>query len=273
MDSESSEGGKGSVVSALPGAGVQAMSTGTLLSRVTTGKTVRPRRVLVYGVGGIGKSTFGSCAPSPIFLPLEDGLDDIDAAKLPLCTDYAMVCAALDELYTADHPYKTLVVDSLDWLERLIWDEVCRTQLRPVPTIEDIGYGRGYTFAMSQWRDILGGFDALRRDRGMFIVCIAHSKIEKFANPEGDAYDRYSPKLHKLASGLVIEWADEVLFARHKELVVTATEGQKVRARGVGTGQRVMTTTGRPAAFAKNRLDLPEEIELSWSAYASHFTK
>src|SRR6516162_3552679 len=97
----------------------------TLMSRVQHGRTAKPPRLLLYGTPGIGKSTFGSQSPKPIFVPTEDGLDQIDAAKFPLAANYEDVTAALNELRTQPHDYESVVLDSLDWLERLIWDRVC----------------------------------------------------------------------------------------------------------------------------------------------------
>lgn len=238
-----------------------------LIERINRGKRPAPRRTMLYGVQGIGKSTFGSMAEAPVFIPTEDGLGGIDCASFPLATEYAHVLSALGELYTEPHNYRTVVIDSLDWLEQLIWSDVCRK--RNVETIEDIGYAKGYTFALTQWREVLTGLDALRNERGMSIVLLAHSKIEKFENPETDSYDRYVPRLHKSAAAVVMEWCDEVLFATYKVFTKTTDEGfNRTRSQGIGTGERVLRTTERPAHVAKNRLNLPEELPLDFNAYA-----
>ncbi len=242
-----------------------------LMERIHAGRIDAPRRVVLYGVHGVGKSSWASCAPAPIFLPTEEGLNDLDVAKFPLLTRYADVLQAIDELYQSAHDFKTLVIDSADWLERLIWDDVCRKE--QVESIEEIGYAKGYTFALDRWREVLAGIDALRRERAMHAVLIAHSKIERFESPETESYDRYSPKLHKHAAALVQEWADEVLFACYRVMTRATDEGfGKERTRGLGTGERLLRTTERPAHLAKNRLDLPDELPLLWDAYASHFT-
>lgn len=240
----------------------------SLISQVSRGRTAAPRRVLVYGVHGVGKSSFASCAERPVFIQTEDGLGSIDAARFPLATRYGDVIAALGELYTAEHDFRTVVIDSLDWLERLIWAEVCAK--RGVESIEDIGYAKGYTFALQQWREVLAGLDALRNERGMQVVMTAHAAIEKFANPETETYDRYAPRLQKQASALVQEWCDEVLFACWKVLTRTSSEGfDRKRVQGIGTGERVLRTTERPAHVAKCRVALPEEIPFDFDTYAA----
>lgn len=243
-----------------------------MLEQIHSGKRPAPRRVMLYGTHGIGKSTFAAGSEKPVFIQTEDGLGEIDCDKFPLAESFEQVIAALSELYTEKHPYRTVVVDSLDWLERMIWADVCRKRM--VESIEDIGYAKGYVFALTQWREFLDGLSALRNERGMTSVLIAHAKIEKFENPETETYDRYVPRLHKLASAVVQEWCDEILFATYRVHVKQTDEGfKRKRTQGIGTGERIVRTTERPAHVAKNRLDLPEELPLDWKAYINHLPK
>ncbi len=242
-----------------------------LLEQVTTGRSPAPRRLMLYGTHGIGKSTFASCAPKPVFIQTEDGLGEIDCDKFPLTTSFDQAMQALSELYTDKHPFRTVVVDSLDWLERLIWAEVCRK--RNVESVEDIGYAKGYVFALTQWREFLEGLSALRNDRGMTAILIAHARIERFENPETESYDRYVPRLHKLAAAVVQEWCDEVFFATYRVYTKQMDEGfDRKRTQGIGTGERILRTVERPAHVAKNRLNLPDEMPLEWGAYAHFLT-
>lgn len=240
-----------------------------LLQQIETGRNAKPRRVMLYGVHGIGKSTFGANAPQPIFIQTEDGLSNIDCSRFPLADSFDDVMAALMELYSEPHEFQTIVIDSLDWLERLIWAHVCRT--RNKEGIEDFGYGKGYTFALDPWKEVLDGLGALRSERGMTVILIAHAKIERFENPETDAYDRYSPRLHKHASAIIQEWCDEVLFATYQVHTKQTDEGfDRTRTRGIGSGDRIVRTMERPAHMAKNRLGLPEELPLDYGAYADY---
>ena len=178
-------------------------------------------------------STWGAQSENPIFIQTEDGLGKIDCARFPLAEDYAQVITALSELYAEEHDYRTVVIDTLDWLERLIWADVCRK--RGVENIEDIGYAKGYTFALSQWREVLDGLQALRNERGMMVILIAHCQIDKFQSPVADTYDRYAPRLHKHASAVVHEWADEVLFATYRVDTKQVDEGfDRKRTRDTG---------------------------------------
>jgi len=240
----------------------------SLMQQIQKGPNPKPRRVMLYGTHGIGKSTFGAMADAPIFVPTEDGLADIDCESFPLAQSLGQLMASLEALYTNDHCYKTVVIDSLDWLERLIWAEVCAD--KGVESIEDIGYAKGYAFAIDKWRAVLGALDALRSDRDMGVILIAHAKIERFDNPETDPYDRYSPRLHKLASGLVQEWCDEILFATYRVHTRKIDEGfNKAKHQGIGTGERIIRSTERPAHVAKCRISLPEEFPLDYRVFAS----
>ncbi len=239
------------------------------LASIQRGGDRLARRTLIYGPGGIGKSSFAALAPSPIFVQLEDGLADIAVDRFPLATSLDDALDQLDGLLREEHPYQTVVLDSVDWLERLVWSQVCRD--RKVQTIEDVPYGRGYVFAITHWQRVLEQLDWLRSMRGMAVILIAHAAIEKVANPDTDSYDRFAPRLNKHASALVQEWCDEVLFATYRIRTKTVSEGfARTRTQGIGSGERVLRTSERPAFVAKNRCGLPDEIPLDFDIYAAH---
>ncbi|MCO6455495.1 MAG: ATP-binding protein [Pirellulaceae bacterium] len=244
----------------------------SVLSRVQRGRISKPPRVLLYGVEGIGKSTFGAQAPKPIFIQTEDGLDEIDCDKFPLAATYDDVLTALGELRSQQHDYETVVVDSLDWLERLVWDKLCVEN--GVNSIEKVdgGYSKGYTHALTYWREIIDHLNVLRSARGMVVLLIAHSKVERFEDPESSPYDRYSPRLHKHAAALISEWCDAVLFATRKMRTQSEDAGfnrKRTIAHAIGKdgGERVLRCVGGPSCVAKNRYAITEELPLSWPAF------
>jgi len=184
----------------------------------------------VYGVHGIGKSTFAAQAPSPVFIQTEDGLGMLDCAHFPLAASFDDVIGALAALYTEPHDFKTCVIDSVDWLEALIWAKVCRDN--GWASIEDAGYGKGYVAALNLWRQYLDGLNALRDVKGMSVVQIAHTDIKRFDSPEHDPYDRYVIKLHARAAALLQEHSDIVLFANYRISTVKATSASTRRSPG-----------------------------------------
>ena len=237
------------------------------LASLKRGKTLRPPRIVIYGPHGLGKSSFGASAPSPVFIQTEDGLGTIDTSHFPLATSFSDVEGALSSLYTEQHEYGTVVIDSADWLEPLIWKETCAQHGKQ--DIEEFGYGKGYGFALDQWRRVLDGLNALRDTKNMASIVTAHCQIKRFDSPEVEPYDRYTPKLHSSASALLQEWADAVFFTNWKTVVTKEDVGfNKKVSRGVTTGQRMMYTTEKPAYLAKNRYGLPEELPLSWQSFS-----
>ena len=249
----------------------------SLMNQIHTGRRIMPPRILMYGTEGIGKSTTAAQAPHPIFIPTEDGLDQIECDSFPLARRFDEVVSAVSALYSEEHDYQSVVIDSLDWLERLIWDDVCREY--GVKNIEkaDGGYAKGYTHALTQWREALNGLDALRNERGMAVILLAHAKVEKFEDPESVAYDRYSPRLHKHAAALVTEWCDGVLFATRKFRTESEDAGFNRKrsiavALGTDGGERILRTVGGPSCIAKNRYSLPAELPLSWAALMNAMT-
>ena len=163
------------------------------------------------------------------------------------------------------HDFKTVVVDSVDWLEPLVWAKACRDN--GWASIEDAGYGKGYVAALNLWRQYIDGLNALRDDRGMTVIQIAHTDIKRFDSPEHDPYDRYVIKLHTRAAALLQEHSDVVLFANYRISTVKADVGfNKKVNRAMGSGERVIHTAERPAFLAKNRYGLPETLPLDWQA-------
>lgn len=248
-----------------------------LMQQIQTGRTSSPPRIMVYGTEGIGKSTLAARAPHPIFVQTEDGLGEIDCHKFPLAGTFDDVTATLAELHTEEHDFQSVVVDSLDWLERLIWDTVCESYGAKSIEKVDGGYGKGYVYALTPWRQFLDRLNALHKDRCMAVILIAHAKVEKFEDPESSPYDRYSPRLHKHAGALLTEWCDAVLFATRKFRTQTEETGfgrKRTIAHAVGKdgGERILRTTGGPSCVAKNRYDLEPELPLDWNALLSGIT-
>ena len=234
------------------------------LADLKSGPDKRPPRILVHGTSGIGKTTFAANAPSPVFIQTEDGLGLMDRPTFGLLQTFDEVMETLAALYTEDHNFQTVVVDSVDWLETLIQAEACRRN--NWASIETPGYGKGYVEALNVWREYVEGLNALRDDKGMVVVQIAHTDVKRFENPATEPYDRYIVKLHKAASALLSEHSDIVLFANYRVSVVDTKDKKSTRAKG--SGERVIHAAERPAFMAKNRYELPDEMPLDWQDFA-----
>jgi hypothetical protein len=237
------------------------------LANVSKGRIAKPIRVLLFGVEGIGKTTFASKAPRPIFLGPEDGSSELDVERFPEPHSWPETLDAIDTLTAEPHEYQTLVVDTLDWVEPLCWAQVCtKPDEKGVlhDQIEDFGFAKGYNKAVDEWRIFLSRLERMRAAKGMGVILLAHSWIKPFKNPEADDYDRYELKLHGRSGGLIKEWCDAVLFANYE----TYASKKGGRTRGQDTGARLIHTQRRAAWDAKNRYDLPETLPLDWDAFA-----
>lgn len=235
---------------------------GISLASITRDPVLAPPRIIIYGPHKIGKTSFATSAPNPIVLQTEDGLGNLNVSHFPLLKSYREVIEALSCLYYEDHNYQTCVIDSLDWLEPMVWMETAQKHNKP--DIEDFGYGKGYLFACDQWRTLLGWLNALREQKNMAVIMTAHCHVKAFNDPSSEPYDRYLIKLQDRASSLVQEWADAILFANFKATALSSSTGsgasKKTRTRAIGSGERVIYTEERPSHLAGNRYSLPFEI-------------
>lgn len=237
--------------------------------QITRGKRARAQKVVIYGPEGIGKSSFASQFPDPVFIDTEGSTDNMDVARLDKPTSWTMLVNEIAFIKANPTECKTLIVDTVDWAEQLAVAHVCSQHGKQ--GIEDFSWGKGYTYVQEEMGRFLNSLSDLV-DMGINVVLTAHAQIKKFEQPdEMGSYDRYELKLGQKTGSkttpLVKEWADMVLFANYKTLVMTADNGKK-KAQG---GERVMYTNHRPAWDAKNRHGLPDEMPFHYAGIAHIF--
>lgn len=243
------------------------------LAAITTSRSFPPQKILIYGVPGVGKTTFASTFPDPILLRTEDGASALNIPTFPaIVTDLRQLDKAIAALLKP-HDFKTLIVDSLDWLEPLVLSYICEVAKKE--SIEDFGFGKGYVKAEETWRRIVAKLEKLRQ-RGMHIITIAHAVPVTYDAPDTDPYQRYSLKLHKRAAAVWMEWADMTLFLNYKANVIKSNkEGGKAKAKG--SGDRIIYTQERPAYQAKSRWPLDAEIlignDTTWTPFHEQLTE
>ena len=239
-----------------------------MLSKVTKGRQSYPHLLLLYGPDGIGKSTFGSQAPDPIFLGPEKGTMNLDVSRFPTPNNWTDILMATKELANESHNFKTLVIDTLDWLEPLVYAHICDKY--DVNSIEKAagGYGKGYREAYNEMLEFRHSLSFLRESKKMNIILLAHSKVTTFEDPATEqGYNRYELKLQDSANvsirAMWREYVDSVLFCNFQVF----SKGEGKSARGISTRERKMWTE-RDAAFdAKNRFGLPYEMNLDFTEY------
>jgi hypothetical protein len=235
--------------------------------KINKGKTARARRMLVYGEPGVGKSTLASQFPHPLFVNLEDGIRDIECDHTDLVRSYR----EFQDLVAVQIPstdYATIVIDTADWLEKLLAHEVASKAGKA--TIEDIGFGKGYEALAKMWQGVFAGLGSLW-NQGRHIVFTCHETVDKFADPEGESYNYYRPALHRSGSKGVQEWCDEVLFCRHAKVSKKA-DGDK-RTVAISRGERVIVCQNSQSIEAKNRCGMPEELPMAIQSFYPYLTK
>jgi GTPase SAR1 family protein len=232
--------------------------------QITRGKIPGAYKIGIYGVEGIGKTTFAARFPDPLFIDTENGTAQMDVKRLPRPDAWVELLSEVEWVYNHPDSCKTLVLDTADWAERLCIEAVCAQH--QVDGIEAFSYGKGYVYAQEEFGRLLDKLEMVRK-LGIHIVIVAHAMMRKFEQPEETgAYDRWELKLSKKIAPMVREWVDALVFVNYKVLVVNvdgkgATKG-KNKVQG---GKRVMYMTHHACWDAKNRFGWPDEAEFDYS--------
>jgi hypothetical protein len=232
---------------------------------ITRGKQATASRVVIYGTEGIGKSTLGAQFPKPLILDTEEGTHHLDVARVS-CHDWVALEGAMLELGRDRQGFETVVIDSADWAERHLIDHLLRKSGKR--SIEDFGFGKGYTMLAESFTKLLAAADALVRT-GLHVVFVAHSQVKRTSPPDQEeGYDRYELKLTKQTGPLLREWADALLFCNYRLKVVEGADG-RMKARG---GKERLIYAERSAAWdAKNRYGLAAELPMTIDSLAPLF--
>lgn len=232
---------------------------------INSGRVARPQKIVIYGAEGIGKTTLAAQCPEPLFIDTEGGTAHLDVRRTQKPADWEELIGLVKEIAATPDICRTLVIDTADWAEAMCVDFICRKYKQP--GIEAFGYGKGYSYLMEEFaRLLLACNDAILS--GKNVVIAAHAKMRKQELPdEQGAFDRWELKLSKQTAPMLKEWADALLFLNFRTLVV-ATDAKTHKAQG---GKRVIFTSHHPCWDAKNRHNLPEELDLAYSSIASVF--
>ncbi len=231
----------------------------SILTKITTGGVVLPPRLNISGVPGVGKTTLLAKAPGVVFACAEDGLGP-EHASVPrfLCGKFSDLTDLITALRRETHSHKWLAIDTADWLERLLIEHLLQRDGKK--SIEDYGYGKGFTLLSEEYARLLSQLDLLRKEKLMGIAFLSHVEVKLFQDPSGTSWDRYQPKGSKQVVSITKEWVDAHLFA-----VFQMFQAKDNKRRAIG-GERVIHTSWTPAWDAKNRLGLPETLPMEWAA-------
>ena len=233
---------------------------------ITAGRVARPQKLVFYGSEGIGKTSLAAQCPDPLFIDTEGGTAHLDVRRTQKPEDWEELISLIKEVAATPDVCKTLVIDTADWAEAMCIDYVCKKYNQP--GIESFGYGKGYSYLMEEFSHLLLACNEVILS-GKNVVITAHAKMRKQELPdEQGAFDRWELKLSKQTAPLRKEWPDALLFLNFKTYVI-ATEANTHKAQG---GKRVIYTSHHPCWDAKNRHNLPEELDLAYASIAPIFT-
>jgi hypothetical protein len=225
-----------------------------------SGPIPRAQRITIYGPHGIGKSTLAAQFPEPIFLDTEEGTSHLEVKRIPI-NDYRSLCEALAELPFTELPCQTVVIDTIDRVESFLRTEVCRE--KRISGIEDLGYGKGWTFLAEKFNEFLTRYVDPLITAGIHVLVVGHTNIKRIQYPElPTAYDRWELRLYQGCANRLKEWSDALLFLNFKTRVVE-NEG---KPKGMGGKMRTIYTTHDATYDAKVRIDLPEVTPCDFGA-------
>lgn len=224
---------------------------------LTTGTVSRPDRIVIYGTGGIGKSTLAAYLPAPIFIDLESGTGKLNVAR-DTASDWPTLRGKLAGI--AQNPpagAKTLIIDTATRAEELAKEYVIATRTtdkgKHVDSIEGFGWGKGWQFVYDEFAALAADLDRINQ-KGLIVCLIAHVVNVPVPNPSGEDFLRWEPLLYagdKKGRGSVRDylknWADHVLFIGYDVFVEEGT------GKGQGSGTRTIYSYETPVHVAKSR--------------------
>lgn len=226
---------------------------------------------LLYGPQGVGKTSAALSYPDPVIIAIEDKIPrtrvdgetllEVDKVTgIKTLRDFKSELNGLVEgIMEGEYPFKTIVIDTIDKLEPIIWQSICDRE--DWTSIDDAGYGKGYTMASEEWFKLIGELREIVAELKINIVMLAHSKVGRYDPPDGDGYSRYVLAMHDKSSALVTNECDYVGFIKHEESIKEVDKGFGNKAtRGVGGDTRVAAFSHRPSADAKSNIGLPKKI-------------
>lgn len=231
---------------------------------ITRGAVVKPQKVVLYGVEGIGKTTFAAQFPGALYIDTEGGSETYDVARLPSPQSWTALKDMVRSV-AVERPCQTLVLDTADWAEKLLCAELCAKH--KWESMEALNFGKCWTYALEEFGRLLDELTDVR-DAGMNVVVTAHAMVSKFEQPDETAsYDRWTMKMYKKNAALLKEWADALLFCNYKTIVEMVGEGFMAKGKA-RNAKRTLFCDHHAAWDAKNRWGLPADIPMDYAQIA-----
>lgn len=234
---------------------------------------LQPPRIVIYGPPKIGKSTFAASIPNNLLLDVEGGSGALQVARIRKeeLDTFGKVMDVLEGLYTQEHQFSTITLDTIDWVENLIFEAAAKEHGKS--SIADVGYGAGYVTAQNLWKQLYEALDALRMHKGIMPLIIAHEIVKVYNNPMTESYDRYGLKLRTNDKGsssesILKEWSDVIGFINKETFVRKEKQGLKENKKASTSDRVFIYTRESPAYLAGNRFNLPDQIPFDYPSFS-----
>ena len=244
----------------------------------------KPEKLVIEGETGAGKTTFACSSHTkkePAFvINADDGGENVfHKTGINLIHDciptgdvkenaekWDQLMATLREIASEKSGIKRIIIDSVDKVEILAQAKTC--SLHKLSHIEDMGYGKGFSYARGEMQKLLSGLNYLRDTQDIQPILVCHTQVRTINKPTMEPYDSFVLKLHRSLCGDIMEWADVILFVAFETIVKKIDSGfNRKDSRAIQSGKRFLYTSGSMGVDAKNRFDLPAEIPADWDEY------
>lgn len=216
----------------------------------------------IFGEGGTGKTSLAATFPAPVFIRAEDGFDVFAGKKapnaFPVLKNGEDIFEQLDALLEQEHPFKTLVIDSITSLDKKFESDIVRKDTRAKSINQAMGgYGAGYSAVAELHSKVKDRCDQLREKKGMTIVFLGHVETETMDLPDEPNYSRYSMRIHKKSIGYYTDFVSLVGLLKLQTIV--DQESGKAKS----FGDRVMIVDKRASSITKNRYGIVDDIDVA----------
>lgn len=212
--------------------------------------------ILLYGAPKWGKSQLASYWPEALFFECEPGLNHLEVFKVPTYTwdDFLAACNLAAQ---GNHPFKTLVIDTVDNAFKFCSESICAKH--GIEYEGDMSHGKGWALVKNEWHRVLTRLASLPYG----LILISHAQDKTIETRTGE-YTKTQPSLPDRARGVVLGLVDMILYGD--------TIARKDAAGNV-TIERIIRTKPHPTYEAGDRTGrLPEIMPLDYEAFVKAFT-
>lgn len=250
---------------------------------------IKPPIISLVGFPAAGKSTLAALFHNPIFIQAEDSgtvFETWPEDKQPLLlkqlpefnrniniSPKQVIFDQMQEIYEAEHDYKTLVIDTTSSLQSLFENEIVRIE-NDEKSIQDCkgGYQKAYDIVAGYHKEIIQKAIKIRAKRDMTVLFLSHTQEYKRKNhPElPDQYTVYGMRMHQKSRDIYISECDAVIYIKQHESISGAESDKKGKQTKSGRVRKskdrtLITSSDGVVGFvdAKNRYNMPTEIDFS----------